>query len=107
MAYSSHTASNKVIIMEVVMRPLRRHRHIVPSVFAAPPDLIRLWVIRLIVPLGGLQEFINRQYKELYILIGSFEPDQDTLQKLLYQGACAFFQIGCSMELHNLGAGLK
>lgn len=57
--------------------------------------------------LDELQEFINQQYKELYILIGSFEPDQDTLQKLLYQGACAFFQIGCSMELHNLGAGLK
>ena len=43
------------------MRPLRRHRHIVPSVFAAPPDLIRLWVLRLIVPLGGLQEFVNRE----------------------------------------------
>ena len=43
------------------MRPLRRHRHVAPSVFAAPPDLIRLWVLRLIVPLGGLQEFVNRE----------------------------------------------
>ena len=68
MAYSCHTASNKVVIMEVVMRPLRRHPHIVPSVFAAPPDLIRLWTLRLIVPLGGLQEFINREscHKELW-----------------------------------------
>lgn len=53
-----------------------------------------------------LQEFINEQYKEMYTLIRSFEPDGDTLQKLLYQGACAFFQIGCSMELHDLGAGI-
>ena len=50
------------------MRPLRRHRHVAPSVWAAPPDLIRLWVLRLIVPLGGLQEFINREccHEELW-----------------------------------------
>jgi hypothetical protein len=53
-----------------------------------------------------IQGFINEQYKELYTLIDSFAPDGDTLEKLLYQGACAFFQIGCSIELHDLGAGL-
>lgn len=54
-----------------------------------------------------LQEYINEQYRQLYTLIESYGPDGDTLEKLLYQGACAFFQIGCSIELHDLGAGLR
>jgi ADP-ribosylglycohydrolase len=53
-----------------------------------------------------IQDFINEQYRQMYTFIGSFGPDGDTLEKLLYQGACAFFQIGCSIELHDLGAGL-
>jgi len=56
--------------------------------------------------LEDVQEFINEQYKELYTFIESFGPDPDELEKMLYQGACAFFQIGCSIELHDLGEGL-
>lgn len=51
--------------------------------------------------------YINEQYKELYTLIQSYEPDAPAAAKILSQGACAFFQIGCSIELHDLGAGLK
>ena len=51
--------------------------------------------------------YINEQYKELYTLIQSYEPDAPAAAKMLSQGACAFFQIGCSIELHDLGAGLK
>jgi len=59
------------------------------------------------IDMEDIQEFINEQYKELYTLIDSFGPDEDELEKMLYQGACAFFHIGCSIELHDLGAGLK
>ena len=56
--------------------------------------------------LSDLQQFVMEQYRDLYILISGYDPDDDTLEKMLYQVACAFFQIGCSMELHDLGAGL-
>lgn len=58
------------------------------------------------IDLSEIQEYVNEQYRNLDILIESYEPDDDTREKLLYQVACAFFQIGCSMELHDLGAGL-
>ena len=58
------------------------------------------------VDLSDLQNFVNEQYRDLDILIGNYDPDEDTREKLLYQVACAFFQIGCSIELHDLGAGL-
>lgn len=57
------------------------------------------------IDLSDLQNFVNEQYRDLDILIGNYEPDDDTREKLLYQVACAFFQIGCSIELHDLGAG--
>jgi len=57
--------------------------------------------------LSELQEYVNEQYRDIYLAIADFDPDQDTLEKMLYQEACAFFHIGCSIELHDLGAGLN
>ncbi len=50
-----------------------------------------------------LETYAKEEYRLLYSMISDYDPDEDTAEKLLYQGACAFFHIGCAIELCDLG----